>query len=195
MTSVTLQRGLAIALTLGLLLFVFEMVRRKRLSEQYAILWLLAALVLLALATWKGLLTAIASLAGIYYPPSVLFVAAIGLMIVLLLHFSLALTRLSDQNKVLAQRLGLLAQRLEAHESRSSTETDPNGRSDRAAAGGTDDPRRLSARPAAPATGRASVLSGVVTLDGQQLGEDVVAQGQGHQDHSDDRSEAAASDA
>jgi len=124
MTTVTLQRGLAIALTLGLLLFVFEMVRRKRLSEQYAILWLAAAVVMLALATWKGLLTGIASLAGIYYPPSVLFAAAIGLIIVLLLHFSLALTRLSDQNKVLAQQLGLLAQRLEDHERRSASDTE-----------------------------------------------------------------------
>lgn len=116
MTHITLQRGLAIALTLGLLVLVFELVRRKRLSERYAILWLLAAVTLFVLAVWKGLLTSLASDVGISYPPSLLFVVAIGLIAMILLNFSLAVSRLSDQNKVLAQRLGLLQQRIEEAE-------------------------------------------------------------------------------
>lgn len=113
MTHITLQRGLAIALTLGLLVLVFELVRRKRLSERYAILWLLAATTLFVLAVWKGLLTSLANDVGISYPPSLLFVVAIGLIAMILLNFSLAVSRLSDQNKVLAQRLGLLQQRFD----------------------------------------------------------------------------------
>lgn len=113
MTHITLQRGLAIALTLGLLVLVFELVRRKRLSERYAILWLLAAITLFVLAVWKGLLTSLAGDVGISYPPSLLFVVAIGLIAIILLNFSLAVSRLSDQNKVLAQRLGLLQQRVD----------------------------------------------------------------------------------
>jgi hypothetical protein len=125
-TKVTLQRGLAIAVTLGLLLLVFELVRRKRLSERYAILWLVAATTLFVLAVWKGLLTSLSHDVGISYPPSALFAVAIGLIAMILLHFSLAVSRLSDQNKVLAQRLGLLAQRLEEAEARSSGEgTEP----------------------------------------------------------------------
>lgn len=116
MTHITLQRGLAIALTFGLLVLVFELVRRKRLSERYAILWLLAAVTLFVLAVWKGLLTSLASDVGISYPPSLLFVVAIGLIAMILLNFSLAVSRLSDQNKVLAQRLGLLQQRIEESE-------------------------------------------------------------------------------
>lgn len=111
--NITLQRGLAIALTFGLLLLVFELVRRKRLSERYAILWLLAAITLFVLAVWKGLLTSLSSDVGISYPPSLLFTVAIGLIAMILLNFSLAVSRLSDQNKVLAQRLGLLQQRIE----------------------------------------------------------------------------------
>lgn len=118
LAKITLQRALAIAVTLGLLLLVFELVRRKRLSERYAILWLLAAATLLVLAAWKGLLTSLSHDVGIYYPPSALFAVAIGLIIMLLLHFSLAVSRLSDQNKILAQRLGLLQQRLERSEDR-----------------------------------------------------------------------------
>jgi hypothetical protein len=114
--GLTLQRGLAIAITLALLLLVFELVRRKRLSERYAILWLLAAITLFVLAAWKGLLTTLSYDVGISYPPSALFAVAIGLIAMILLHFSLAVSRLADQNKVLAQRLGLLQQRLEESE-------------------------------------------------------------------------------
>jgi hypothetical protein len=115
-TKVTLQRGLAIAVTFALLVLVFELVRRKRLSERYAILWLLAATTLFVLAAWKGLLTSLSHDVGISYPPSALFAVAIGLIAMILLHFSLAVSRLSDQNKILAQRLGLLQQRLEESE-------------------------------------------------------------------------------
>jgi hypothetical protein len=121
MTHITLQRGLAIIVTLGLLVVVFELVRRKRLSERYAILWLLAALTLFLLAVWKGLLTSLSHDVGISYPPSALFAVAIGLIAVILLHFSLAVSRLSDQNKILAQRLGLLQQRVEESERADTT--------------------------------------------------------------------------
>jgi hypothetical protein len=114
--KITLQRSVAIAVTLALLLLVFELVRRKRLSERYAILWLLAASTLLVLAAWKGLLTTLSNDVGISYPPSALFALAIGLIAMILLHFSLAVSRLSDQNKMLAQRLGLLQQRIEEAE-------------------------------------------------------------------------------
>jgi hypothetical protein len=116
MTSITLQHVLGIVVTLALLLLVFELVRRKRLSERYAILWLLAAATLFVLAAWKGLLTTLAHDVGISYPPSALFAVAIGLIAMILLNFSLAVSRLSDQNKILAQRLSLLQHRLEEKE-------------------------------------------------------------------------------
>jgi hypothetical protein len=123
MTHTTLQRVLAIALTFGLLVLVFELVRRKRLSERYAILWLLAAVTLFGLAVWKGLLTTLASDVGISYPPSLLFVVAIGLIAMILLNFSLVVSRLSDQNKILAQRLSLLQQRIEQFEARAEADS------------------------------------------------------------------------
>jgi hypothetical protein len=103
----------SIAVTAGLFGVIFELLRRKRLMERYALLWLFSSAVLLALAVWKGLLETIASAIGIYYAPSALFVIAFGFILVLLLHFSLVISRLADQNKVLAQRLGLLQQRLD----------------------------------------------------------------------------------
>jgi hypothetical protein len=125
MTDVT-QRIVAIALTGGLILFILELVRRKALMERYAILWLFSAFALLLLAAWKGLLTTVAFKVGIHYPPSLLFAVAFGVELLLLLHFSLAISSLTDQNKVLAQRLGILQHRLEQVERRleASPQTD-----------------------------------------------------------------------
>jgi hypothetical protein len=109
------QRVIAILVSGGLLLLILELVRRKRLMERYALLWLFSTLVLLVLSVWTGLLNSLASALGISYPPSALFAVAFGVVLVLLVHFSLAVSRLSDQNKVLAQHIGLLQQRLEQH--------------------------------------------------------------------------------
>jgi hypothetical protein len=102
----------AIAGATGLLFVVLELVRRRRLLERYALLWLLSGVVLLGLAIWRGLLEQIALAIGIVYPPNALFFIAFAFILVLLLHFSVAVSRLSDQSKVLAQRLALLEERV-----------------------------------------------------------------------------------
>src|SRR3954463_6906612 len=93
---------------------IFELVRRRRLLERYALLWLFSSAVMLGLSIWRGALEQVSSLIGIAYAPSALFVIAFGFILVLLLHFSLVISRLADQNKVPAQRIGLLQQRLDA---------------------------------------------------------------------------------
>ena len=102
----------AILATAGLFTLVFELVRQRRLMERYALLWLLSTAVLLGLAIWRGLLERVASTVGIYYAPSALFAVAFAFVLALLLHFSLVISRLADQNKVLAQKLGMLQERV-----------------------------------------------------------------------------------
>jgi hypothetical protein len=97
-----------------LLLVVLELVRRRRLLERYALLWLFAATVVLVLAVWRDALVKLAHLVGIVEPPNALFFIALAFILLLLLHFSAALSRLSDQTKVLAQRVALLDARLQA---------------------------------------------------------------------------------
>jgi hypothetical protein len=97
--------------TVLLFVGVFELVRRGRLRERYALLWLAAALVLLVLSAWHGLLFKVSKAVGIYYPPSAFFVIAFAFVLLLLLHFSVTVSRLADQTRVLAQRLALLEQR------------------------------------------------------------------------------------
>jgi hypothetical protein len=106
----------AIVATLVLFGIVLELVRRRRLLERYALVWLFSALVLLALGAWEGMLESVSAVMGIAYPPSALFVIASGFILILLLHFSLAVSRLTDQSKVLAQRLALLEERQRADE-------------------------------------------------------------------------------
>ena len=118
----THQRAVAILATLGLLVIVFDLVRRRRLLERYALVWMAVTVVLLVLSAWGGLLDQVASAIGISYPPSALFAAAFGFVIVLLLHFSVAVSRLTDQSKILAQRLALLEQRLLPEEQQGQAE-------------------------------------------------------------------------
>jgi hypothetical protein len=109
----------AVAVTGGLFFLVFELVRRRRLMERYALLWLFATAVLLGLAVWRGLLEVVANTVGIAYAPSALFAVAFGFVLALLLHFSLVISRLADQNKVLAQKLGMLQERIATLEAES----------------------------------------------------------------------------
>jgi len=124
----------AILVTSGLFVMVIELVRRRRLMERYALLWLLAAGVLLALSIWRGLLETIAGTIGIFYAPSALFVIAFGFILVLLLHFSLAVSRLSDQTKVLAQQLALMEERAREAEAKAAAREDerPDGQDEAA---------------------------------------------------------------
>ena len=101
----------AIVVAAALLLGLLELVRQRRLLERYALLWLFSALSLLVLAIWTGLLEKLANVVGIIYPPSALFVFAFGFILILLLHFSVAVSRLADQNKILAQQVALLEER------------------------------------------------------------------------------------
>jgi hypothetical protein len=101
----------AIGGTAILFLIVLELVRRRRLLERYALVWLASAVALLVLGIWQGLLGKIANAIGVFYPPTALFVIAFGFILLLLLHFSTAVSRLTDQSKVLAQRLALMEQR------------------------------------------------------------------------------------
>jgi hypothetical protein len=102
-----------IAASLALLAVVFELIRSRRLRERYALLWLLTGLVLLALSAWREGLNTIAGWFGVTgYPPAVLFAVAVLFILLVLLHYSTVVSKLSDQNVLLAQRVALLEARL-----------------------------------------------------------------------------------
>jgi cell division protein FtsW (lipid II flippase) len=125
----------AVAASLFLLVVVFELIRSRRLRERYALLWVLTGVVLLALSAWRSGLNIIAGWFGVQtYPPAVLFAVALLFVLAVLLHYSTVMSKLSDQNVILAQRLALLELELSA---RSEPEPD-------------DDQASVSAREAPP---------------------------------------------
>jgi hypothetical protein len=107
----------AVAVVLVLAVIV-ELIRRHRLQERYALLWILTGGVMLFFALWRSALDRLAELVGVAYPPSALFMVAGLFVLVVLLHFSTVLSRLSDQNKTLAQRIALLEQQLRERDER-----------------------------------------------------------------------------
>jgi cell division protein FtsW (lipid II flippase) len=114
-TPLTVSIAASVA-SLLLLLVVFELIRSRRLRERYALLWLLTGLVLLALSAWRGGLNTIAGWLGVQtYPPAVLFAVAVLFVLAVLLHYATVLSRISDQNVILAQRLALLELELSGH--------------------------------------------------------------------------------
>ena len=114
MTPLTVSILGALA-SIGLMLVVLELIRSRRLRERYALLWLLTGLVLAALSLWRGGLNTIAGWLGVRsYPPAVLFAVGILFILAVLLHYSTVISRLTDQNVILAQRLALLEQQLRA---------------------------------------------------------------------------------
>ncbi len=92
-----------------LLAIVFELIRSRRLRERYALLWLVTGVVMLVLSAWREALDTIAGWAGVTgYPPAVLFAVGLLFIIVVLLHYSTVISKLADENAILAQRLALL---------------------------------------------------------------------------------------
>jgi hypothetical protein len=123
----TYQRVAVIAIAVLVLLLVIELVRRRRLLERYALVWLLAAAGLFVLGVWQGLLTTLATDVGIRSAPNALFALGFAFVVALLLSMTLVISRLSDQSKQLAQRLALLTDRLSELERERPREPEPPG--------------------------------------------------------------------
>ena len=121
--KVTIIASLASGVMLGI---VFELIRRKRLRERYALIWVLTGIVLLVLALWRHGLNTLASWVGIKtYPPSILIAAILLFVLALLLQFSIVLSRLSDQNTTLAQKLALLETEMLERRQREAADEEP----------------------------------------------------------------------
>ena len=115
MTPLRVSIFAAIAAIL-LLLVILELIRSRRLQERYALLWVMTALVLLVFALWRDGLNVLAKTVGIAYPPSALFLIAAVFILVVLLHYSTAISELAERNLLLAQRIALLEQKLKEAE-------------------------------------------------------------------------------
>ena len=99
--------------SLGFLVIVLELVRSKRLKEQYSLLWLFVSAIMMVLTLWRGLVESLAERLGVYYAPSLLFIVGILFSFALILHYAIIISRLHSQNVRLAQELGVLNKRVD----------------------------------------------------------------------------------
>jgi hypothetical protein len=103
---------IAVVVVLAIFLLILDLVRRRRLVERYALLWMGAAFVLLVLSVWTGGLDVLADVMGIQLPANAIFILAFAMIFLLLLNFSVATSRLSEETKILAQESARLEQEL-----------------------------------------------------------------------------------
>jgi hypothetical protein len=114
----TRAQVIAVIATLAIFLFVLELVRRRRLVERYALLWMTAAFALLILAVWTDGLDVLKDLMGIEDAANAIFILAFGVAFLLLLNFSVVSSRLGEETKILAQEVASLEERLAAEQAK-----------------------------------------------------------------------------
>ena len=107
------QKIFAIAASILIMVFVVELVRRRRLREEYSWLWLLTGVVIILLVVWYDLLVFITHLIGAIAPTTTLFIFGLLFLMLISLHYSLQISKLSHQVKEMAQQLTLLKDQVE----------------------------------------------------------------------------------
>lgn len=115
---------IAIAVSVVLLMSVLELVRRRKLVEEYSLLWILGSIAILALSVWRGMLDIAARELGIFYPPSLLLMLVIVIVFVGLLSFSVVLSRQRKQIERLMEETAILGAEIRDLRARNGTMPD-----------------------------------------------------------------------
>lgn len=92
---------------------ILYLIRKRRLREQYALLWLLMSVIMMALSLFPSLLDEVAQRIHIYYAPSLLYLLSVVAVLFILLHLTMAVSTLTHRVIVLTQTLGLQEQRIQ----------------------------------------------------------------------------------
>ena len=116
----------AVAVSAALLLLVIDLVRRRKLTEEYSFIWVLCAVALLVLSVWRDILHVTARWLGVYYPPAVLLLVLIFFVFVASLYFSVVISGQRRQIEHLVEELALFDHRLRQVENNKKTGRDPH---------------------------------------------------------------------
>lgn len=114
---------LAIVVSALLLMLVLELVRRRLLGEEYALIWILGAVALLALSVWRGALDSMARWLGVLYGPALLLLLLGFFVFVALLFFSVVVSRQRVQIDRLIEDLAILDARIRENEGEDNRES------------------------------------------------------------------------
>lgn len=99
---------IAVIGSIAIFLFILELIRKRRIREQYSLLWFFFGLLFIVLSLWEKGLTQIAHFIGIAYPPAALLLFLVIAIFLILIQFSVIISKLSDKNDKLIQEIALL---------------------------------------------------------------------------------------
>jgi len=102
------QRIFALIIGVGIFIMILEMVRRRKLEEEYSFLWLIIGLGTVVLVLWQDLLEWLTHLIGAVAQTTTIFIFGFVIIVLINLHFSVKITKLSKQVKELAQQIAIL---------------------------------------------------------------------------------------
>lgn len=103
-------------LILTFMFFVFRLIAKGKLREEYSFVWIACTVLLLLFSVWRNGLDVIAKMLGVYYAPALVFMTAIFAIIVFLVHLSVVNSKQHDQIKILTQELAMLKKKIEEQE-------------------------------------------------------------------------------
>lgn len=96
-----------------LIIFALYLIKKKRLKEEYSLLWLFFGLLFLTISIWKDALDWVADLVGIAYPPAALFLILIMAVFVIMIEFSIIISRQSNWIRTMGQDVGIMKNEIE----------------------------------------------------------------------------------
>ncbi len=102
----------AVAGSIILLFFIIELIRRKKIKEQYSLLWLFFGTGFIVLSIWRDGIEEIAVVMGIAYAPAAFLLILVMAIFLILIEFSIIISKLSDNVKVLVQEIGLIKEKM-----------------------------------------------------------------------------------
>jgi hypothetical protein len=102
----------ALGVSVALLISVLELVRRRKLTEEYSFLWIICSLALVGLSIRRDVIDTTARWLGVYYPPTVLLMLLIIMVFIASLCFSVILSRQRQQIERLIEETAILAAEL-----------------------------------------------------------------------------------
>jgi hypothetical protein len=107
---------LAIIGSILFLIFIIELIRKRKIKDAYGLLWIFFGVVFIVISIWRQGLEVISHLLGIFYTPAAFLLILIMAILLILIQYSQVISRLSENCKTLNQQIGIL--RLEIKELR-----------------------------------------------------------------------------
>jgi len=119
------QQIFSLLVSISVFFFTIDLVRKKRLREEYSLLWLATSTTMIVLIFKYDWLVGLTHLIGAVLPTTTLFLGSTLFLIILSVQFSIKISKLTDQVKDLVQENALL--RYEFEQSRKKSEISAAG--------------------------------------------------------------------